>query len=355
MYIEGITLNCIAKIGENRSIFGIYHLITGKKSIQSVHDARIFQVEKYYGIYQTLSRQQFISIINKMTDNEWIVKDMNEGFYHLSSHGKEILEQYFDTNVYHYLDGLTYSGKDNTFIERLYLLVQTYSNVLSKNPSFIPIIDNDKTTNWVKTFFRKNRNPKIAIQIFYELHGLLKMLTDVEAEIFVDRLSGYNYYGLSKEQIATKHELSKDDVHVILTAITHKLIGIIIKKRESFEILSQLTELQNNNKFITNTANETYQLLMHNFSISDIAIRRNLKMNTIYDHIVEIALYDTSFDIEAFVTKREQEEVIEAVKVNKTLKLKTIKEHCDPSITYFQIRLVLTRLNKLLPEGQFHV
>lgn len=355
MYVEGILLDCIDRIRTNRSIFGIYHLITGKKSIQSVHDARIFQLEKYYGIYASLSRQHFIQIIRDMKKKGWIIEQGPDDYYMISSAAKELLQEYYDSSVYTNLNGLMLSGKDISFLERLYLLVQTYSNLQANHYSFIPIIDNPSVTYWVKQFYHHNGKERVAEKLYHELHHVLSQLSNKEAVIFVDRLSGYQHYGMSIDQLAAKYQSSHDDMKIILIAITHKFLTIMDRNQENYPILLQLIDKPNENKFITNTANLTYQLYMNNFSLEDIAQKRDLKLSTIYDHIVEIALYDPDFDIQSFVSREEQVQIVQAVKNNQTLKLKIIKENCSPSIDYFQIRLVLTRLKELLPEEDFHV
>ncbi|MFS0672701.1 helix-turn-helix domain-containing protein [Ornithinibacillus sp. 179-J 7C1 HS] len=355
MYIEGLLLDCIDRIKTNRSVFGIYHVITGKKSIQSVHDARLFQVEKYYGIYQSFSRQSFINTINKMTENGWLIKLDTDGFYEITLNGKQILNKYLDTSIYNSVNGLAMSGKDHTFLERLYLLVQTYSNIQSNYSSFIPVIDNQDISNWVKNFYRNNRNKNTAKRLYEELHHLFSSISSLEANFFVDRLSGYRHYGMSMNQLAKEYELTIEDANILLLAITHHLLALIENNIEKYSILSQLIQISDNSKFITKTAHQTYQLLKNQGSIEDIARKRNLKINTIYDHIVEIALYDSKFDILGFVSLEEQEEIIKVVRKKQTLKLKTIKENCRETISYFQIRLVLTRLKGLLPEEEGYV
>ncbi|WP_042145732.1 helix-turn-helix domain-containing protein [Paucisalibacillus sp. EB02] len=355
MYVEGITLDCLTQIKFNRSIYGIYHLLTGKKSIQSVHDARIFQLEKYYGVHLSLTRNQFLQIVNVMLENGLLNKDDGNEFYHVTKAGKEKLSLFQGTTIFSYLNGLSFSGIERQFRDRLYLLVQTYSNILVNNYSFIPIVDSQEVTKWVKDFYRRHQQSNFPDQLYHELYQLLSLLPKGEADFFVDRLSGYQYYGLSMEQLAIKYNLSRDDTIIYLTGITHVLINLVSQKKEAYPILSQLIIGFDQQKFITNTANQTFHLLKKQYSLEQIVQIRNLKLNTIYDHIVEIALYDSSFQIESYVNKKEQEEIIAAIQLNNTFKLKTIKESCSSTISYFQIRLVLTRLKELLPEGEIHV
>jgi len=350
MYVEGIILDCLYKIKINRSIYGIYHLLTGKKSIQSVHDARIFQLEKYYGVHLTLTREHFMHIIDGMVKDGVLTEGDNE-LYFVTDAGKNRLAVFQSTTIYKYLNGLSFSAMERHFRDRLYLLVQTYSNILVNNYSFIPVIDSQEITKWVKDFYRRHYQSNTPDRLYLELHQLLSSLPKKEADIFVDRLSGYQYYGLSMDQLALKYKLSKDDITIYLTGITHELIKLVGQQKEIYPILSQLMKGFEQQKFITNTANQTYQLLQRQFSLEKIGQIRNLKLNTIYDHIVEIALYDSNFQIDYYVTKQEQEEIIDAIQKNNTFKLKTIKESCDSSISYFQIRLVLARLKELMPGG----
>ena len=69
-------------------------------------------------------------------------------------------------------------------------------------------------------------------------------------------------------------------------------------------------------------------------------------MNTIYDHIVEIALHDDNFPIEPFVSREKQDEIFKAAEKLKTRKLKLIKEAVGEDIDYFQIRLALTKRHR---------
>ena len=355
MYVEGIILDCLTQIKLNRSIFGIYHLITGKKSIQSVYDARIFQLEKYYGVHVSLTRDHFIDIIRSMLEQGLIKKLEQEEGYHVTRFGKERLVLFQETPLFSNLNGLSFSGKDKIFRERLYLLVQTYSNILVNNYAFIPIVDNQEVTKWVKDFYRYHNQTNIVEQLYQELYQLFTHIKQEEADFFVDRLSGYQYYGLSMDQLAKKYNQSTDDALLFLTGITHLLITLINQNRENYSILSQIIRDFDQQKFITNTANQTYQLLKQQLSIEQIAEIRNLKLNTIYDHIVEIVLYDHNLQIQSFVNQEEQEAIITAIQLNKTFKLKTIKENCSSSISYFQIRLILARLKELLPEDEIHV
>nr|WP_253286704.1 helix-turn-helix domain-containing protein [Virgibacillus sp. MSJ-26] len=89
----------------------------------------------------------------------------------------------------------------------------------------------------------------------------------------------------------------------------------------------------------------TYNLLNAGFSPEEIKVRRNLKLNTIYDHIVEISLFDKAFNIDDYVSESVINEIKMAVSNTDSYKLKDIKEKVSDEISFFQIRLVLTRIS----------
>jgi uncharacterized protein YpbB len=354
MYLEGIIIDCISKIQENRSISGIFHLLLGKKSIQTVHDARIFQLERYYGIYPKLRRMDLNKIVSSITEEGLFEKGEREGFYRVTKQGEVFLQKCKERPLYTYFKGLRYTGMDVIFFNRLHLLVQTYSNIRMKNTAFIPVVDNLDATVWVKDFYKKNWKSAAPIDLYEELHKLLQNLEKEEAEILVDRLSGFQHYGMSVDQLALHYHLSIHDVYLVMIGIIHNMIDQIKSQKENYPFLARLIQDDKGTKFITNTANQTYQLLLNNYSLETIAQIRKLKLNTVYDHIVEIALYDDDFSIDPFVDVQLQEEIIAVVNRYNTYKLKTIKDNCNPIISYFQIRLVLTRLKERLLEDEFN-
>ncbi|QGS69913.1 hypothetical protein CV093_11310 [Oceanobacillus sp. 143] len=77
-----------------------------------------------------------------------------------------------------------------------------------------------------------------------------------------------------------------------------------------------------------------------------IASIRDLKINTIHDHLIEIALYETNFPLHHYVDNLEQQEILNAIKLTNSSKLKEIKRRVNDDISYFQIRLILALQNK---------
>jgi uncharacterized protein YpbB len=73
-----------------------------------------------------------------------------------------------------------------------------------------------------------------------------------------------------------------------------------------------------------------------------IANLRHLKLSTIEDHLVELALNVEGFSIDSYVDRVLQNKILEVSRIEATKQLKLIREKIGAA-TYFQIRLVLAK------------
>ncbi|WP_165769114.1 helix-turn-helix domain-containing protein [Virgibacillus profundi] len=344
MLVEGIILKCSMNIQGERTDSAIYHILKGKRSIQTVQDIHLYQLENFFGVYKSLKKQLFERKINELNAKGFLQRiSTSEPLFKTSKAGVDWLDQSTVEIPYHYFAGLKYNGMANSFFERLTLLIQTLTNSYMKYYKFIPVIDTTSVENWVKALFLKAKSKEsyILSTIFQELESLLHYLTDQEAEMFVDRLSGYKNYGMSIHQLAVKYEMTSEDTQLYFTGIIHRMLTMIENANSSFPFMSFILKDISNKHMITNSANSTYTFLKRGYSIDTIAQLRQLKNNTIYDHIVEIALYDANFPIHNYVSKEDQQKIMKASSITRSYKLKMIKQSVDEHISYFQIRLVL--------------
>ncbi|WP_404452878.1 helix-turn-helix domain-containing protein [Virgibacillus necropolis] len=345
MLTDGIILKSSLHFDQNRTCSAIFHLITGKKSIQTVQDAHIYQLKNLYGINRSFHKREFDRRINTLVSNHLLELDESMSCS-VTSSGKDWLKE-----QYHYLklndyDGLQYHTAAPIFYDRLLLLIQTLSNSCNNHYSFIPVIERTPILQWVKVAFKqlKLNKKSFSNQLQFDLHKLLKDFSDEEASIYVDRLSGFNHYGRSKDQLALDYQKDKLDISFIIERMNHAMLNKIYSDPHGFPAIGFLITDLRNKQFITNSASKTYQLLQENYSISEIGQMRRLKENTVYDHVVEVALFTHDFPVSNYVSEDQQQQILLAVSKECTYKLKAIKQMVDLSISYFQIRLVLATM-----------
>lgn len=342
MLFNSIILKCGLHIEGSRSIAAIYYLLTGKRSIQTVQDAHLFKLESFYGIYPSLNKADFDKYIIALKQQGFLDKQ-DASIMKLTLKGKHLLDENDSVLPFIYFKGLKYYTIDQVFFERLLLLIQVLTNRKMLHSNYIPVVDKVSVTNWLIPMYQymKDNVHHTLNLIYQELQILLNNLLDYEASMFVDRLTGFKAYGMSIYQLAEKYKISVHDVQLLLVGITHEMLEAITKASKEFPFLALIIKDLSKSGFITYSADKTYELLKKNYPIEIIASMRQLKIHTIYDHIVEIALYDKNFAVDPYVSKAEQLEIIDAVEQTKTSKLKDIKDYVNQDISYFQIRLAL--------------
>jgi len=356
LFLEGIILKSSSQIKDERTITAIYHLLTGRRSIQTVQDSHLYQLDHFYGIYKAMDRSVFDHKITELITARLLLKSNSMDAYYPSQRGYEWLEKHEDHLPYAYFNGLQYESIDHVFLSRLLLLIQVLTNGKMQNSSYIPIIDQLKITDWVKYVYQdmKQTVTQHLHMVYTELHKLLHYVSTQEATIFVDRLTGFRQYGMSLQQLGAQYNMDTHDVRLLLVAITHRLLGVIREDEQKYPFMTSLTHDLPMNGFITNSAHKTYDFIKKGYTATEIANRRGLKVNTLYDHIVEIALYDRRFSLSPYLNEETRLEIVNTVIQIGSTKLSKIKKEVDSEISYFQIRLALTTIDNIYTAGDLH-
>lgn len=345
MIFRSIILDCMKHINGERTTASIFHLLVGKRSIQTLQDANIYKITTYYGICRNLQRYQFEQEINRLVDEKHIDLD-SKNMARITPIGQTNLELAYQKYPLSQLNGLKFDRISDIFWLRLQLWIQTYTNMSQRSGYFVAITDQKDVQAWVKEHYRINRvnSDKWLTGIYQELVSFLKMNEPFLAQLFVDRLTGYHKIGLTKDQLAKKFNLTNLDTHLYLTVIIHKLLTYINQQELAF-LPTFTQDTFSTKKFITSSAEKTYQLIKKGFDIIQIAKIRQLKVNTIEDHVVEIAYIEPAFSIYPYVDQQAINKILLAIQNNNTAKLKQIKKIAGDQFSYFQIRLVLTHVN----------
>ncbi|MDF2788390.1 MAG: hypothetical protein K0S80_1488 [Neobacillus sp.] len=338
--IENILLYCLKQLNGERTIYSIYHLINGKKSSQTLQDAHLFSLKRYFGILEPLTRESFDEIFNKLLINK-LVEPCGEQRFLLTSAG----EDYLLTNAQpYYVNGWRYQAFTLLVWERLSLLVQVSSNFTFQETKYIPIQKNVEVHNWLKGFLRFTSVSKQELGkfLFSELVEIFEHARDVNAKILIFRLTGYKQIGLTSSQIAKKLNIDSIHYHLEFINTIHCLLHFVESDPSRFKVLSSLLANLDQNDSLTLSARKTLVLLNQGFTAEEIASIRNLKISTIEDHLVEFALNVEDFSINSYVDEEMQLKILEISRRESTRQLKVIRNTLKTA-SYFQIRLVLAK------------
>ncbi|QGH34824.1 hypothetical protein GI584_12600 [Gracilibacillus salitolerans] len=341
---ESILLDSIIKLNGERTVYNIFHLLTAKKSTQTIQDSNLFGLTNYFGVYKALTRERFNKEIQRLSHEQLItlnhdhqtvhITDKGQNYYHML---KEKEEQYI------HLNGLEFHQTAALFSKNLLLFIQTLTHLHQKEQRFIPIIDNVETQQFVKKVWNKQQQlgtDRILKCIYQDLVIILETFPDSHAEVFVDSLTSLKKVGLSRYQIAKKYQMTTHDVYLSFMNITHAICKAIETNR-NLTFLPHLYPVHKNNMLLSDSTNRTFYYLQQGLSIDEIANVRNLKGNTIMDHIVEIAYIYKELNWSEYITDQQYQLVSNTLTMQQSKKLKDIKNELPESISYFQIKLVI--------------
>ena len=340
LQIESIILYSINQLNSERTIYSIYHLLNGKKSSQTIQDAHLYSLKSFFGIYDQLSREAFEGIIQAMINKSWI-KNIGEQRYILTSHGMTLLAT---VKLPKYINGWNYHQITNLFWERLSLLVQVVSNFMFGETKYIPIQKNKEVHSWLKSFLKSINIPRMEMgtTVYKELEECFDVKRDVNPALIVFRLTGFQQIGLTHLQAAKQFNLNFHDYQIGFTNTLHYLIYNIKEDGKQYKILPYLIYDLMQDDELTLTTRKTQKLLNQGYTPDMIANVRHLKLSTIEDHLVELALNLETFSIDSYVDIELQKKILEISQQIATKQLKLIREKII-NATYFQIRLVLAK------------
>src|SRR5690625_6290093 len=82
-------------------------------------------------------------------------------------------------------------------MNRLLLFIQMITNAKMNHFSYIPIIDERSYTIWARNIYHrlKNHLDETLEQLYLEIKQVCQKISTKEANIFIDRLTGYHRYG----------------------------------------------------------------------------------------------------------------------------------------------------------------
>lgn len=340
-----ILLLAIRNYRGERTINGIIHLLKGKRSTQVIQDGFLFHSLHLFGVFKKVDTPLIFSNVEQLKTENFLFE--NNNYFHITDEGEKLLTLLLDQYPFiNWLNGWKYDDLVKPFWNRLLLFIQSLSYTSIGQANFRPIIQDYVTFQWVRAHFPKNKDDRkrYAKQMYEELFTVLNKLQEPLANIFVAKLTGVNKFGLTNEQISEQFSLDKQTVDMMLLATLHYMLNEIQSNKTHFPLLSLFTHDINHALPLTQSAKRTYELWQKGFTMKEIANIRQLKINTIEDHFIEIAIADANFPIDDFVSNSLQQEIFRIVQKLKTTKLRPIKDELNEDVTYFQIRLVLTNL-----------
>ena len=335
MSFDSILLTIFQRLHGERSAQGVYHILRGKRSGQTLQDVEYYQVKSYYALLPQLSSSEFQQALERMVADGLIYIDK---LVYVTAKGQMAT----GSEMWRF-NGWDYRGRERKFGRRLALIVQTLSNLRRGETMFMPIQKELPTQQFVKGFLRNQSKPMntLSISLQKELEHALTdaQVPELQCTIVIGRLSGNRLTAFTWEQMAESLNMPIRSIQLYYLEALHMLLDFIHQQRNT-PLLKELAAGCRVDTYLTQSAERTRKLFERGYTVEQISSLRNLKLSTIEDHFIEMAANVESFPYEEFVTNEQIDQVWRHVEQMQTKRLRVLKEQC-PELTYFQLRLII--------------
>ncbi|KZE66280.1 hypothetical protein AWM68_07885 [Fictibacillus phosphorivorans] len=339
-----VILDVLHKVNGSRRSSGIYYILTGKKTSQSLSDSQWFGVEHYYAALKGLTYADFTEKIENLLNEKWVTS-IEDQVYKVSRQGEQVLLiEKKKLSFLKNLNGLKYTSIESLCWHVLTLYVQALSNSLYGNLEYSPIVRDHRAVQKVKSIFPRSKTERKekAESLYREMSQLLLNLDRLSVDVFVRKLSGYNRIGSTFEQIARETDISQRETILRFRSVLHAIIYNSVVKHQEFPVFHSLFCSFTDLPALTKSALRTYEMLNNGKTLQQIMELRNIKASTIEDHLVEFAREISEFSIHPFIDEEEIQEVKKFYNSTKENRLRPFKD-AFPHLSYLQIRLVLAK------------
>lgn len=339
MYIQQVLLSIFSSMNGQRSATAALHLLRGKRSGQTIQDVGTFHLHKYFGILPKLSKNTFTDELNQLIDAGWVhINDGQQAI--ITARGKTVLQQSKEI----LFNGWYYRGNEHIFFKRLSLVVQTLSHFHAGDYRFMPLQKDEEIQHFVKQFLmgKPYKETKFKNQFRDELEESIQQLPldDKHKLTIVLRITGYRLSGWTWQQLAEEFDATELDMQLILIESLHIWLDDLYAKRNQYPFLHQLAAGIRLENVLNDSTKKTADLYYNGYTPDQIAQMRSLKISTIEDHFVEMAMNDIDFPLNQFISEEDTDKARDVMRQTGSKKLKVIRESI-PHLSYFQIRLVM--------------
>ncbi|SFL98593.1 helix-turn-helix domain-containing protein [Salibacterium qingdaonense] len=327
------------RMNQERSIQALYHILTGKKSSQTIQDIKWYNVTYYFRMFPYWKETDFEKDTNELQYLRYIASDNNRVM--ITEQGRSQNDNF--RMFYRWppvFNGWLYGKNAAVFWKRTALLVQCLSQTLAGNRRFLPVFEDISVQHWLKKNWPKTIEEKqqTAFILFNDLRNLLDELDERDAFLFMNRLTGYHLTGLTWTQLSNRLQMSEDECYFRFLGSVH----FLLEHADRSAVLHQAASDLVFRDVLTETTKKTLRYMNEGWGMERIARVRNLKMSTIEDHVVEIASEQNNFPIGDYVEKEDQNLILHHASALQTKRLKVLKEAAQPKqLDYFSIRLTL--------------
>jgi uncharacterized protein YpbB len=269
------------------------HLLIGKRTSSVLTFGFFHHILPFLGILSHWSSAQVVRLLDDLCARGWLSAQAGE--YAVTTQGASVLAELPDLQAtFAGLDYFRYGRMSQVMWETTQLAVQVKSEQQAGNSRYVPVTNRLEAQLSVKKWLKTGSFATLPTQ----LTAVFQQLSPETANFLARQLSGHQVVGLTAYQLvpeAYRHSIwatcyAENKLHQFYRQL---------KQTQLLPLVQQLDQRNFNRSMV-----QTRQLFLAGCSLAEVQRRRNLKLGTVSDHLIEWALLDEQFPYEQFVEAR---------------------------------------------------
>ncbi|MGX7148874.1 helix-turn-helix domain-containing protein [Enterococcus ureasiticus] len=320
----------------------LYHLLKGKRTSSVLLYGFLYENLRFFQLFPLLSEKQFNNILEELVKQESL-RLVSDGEVQITGKGMQVVLQ--EDDYFSSIDNYHFGKTDEMIWRLLQFTVQVVSNLSYTNKNYVPLEQSPLYQKQVKMYIKSMPKVQLIETVKNEWTQIFSHLTKDEANFFAQQFSGYQQIGKTSFQVMDEQDNAFKQMLQKKEKLHHLLETICLMPDASFlkKLVLPLVK-QNENKSMS----ETSSYLKTQHSIEELARQRRVKISTIKDHLMELAL-TKDFPFERFISQKTEECLLEYPKPYQDWTYRSVKQ-TNPELDYFEFRLY--QIQKLREERE---
>lgn len=282
----------------------IAHVFNGKRTPSMFYLIEIRNWHHGFLLSNRLTREVIQELVKKLAiDHQITEKDKG---YVLTGKGQKSLRTYFETRYFpKQIKGFSNASIRSNFWNRFQLFTQVFSEFTYENSNYIPIVKDPIHQENVRQLFQSvgSNREHLLKQWIEEQVFLFKNLPTEQGNVLANQLTGHGIIGKTRGQISSSRKMTQMEVSFYLMDAIEELILIIRTNPDKLPLNIRILDILEVEMYLGLSAStyHSYELIKQGNSLEQVAYLRSIKVNTVREHVLELAFVLSEFPYKHFV------------------------------------------------------
>ncbi|MHC5218049.1 helix-turn-helix domain-containing protein [Enterococcus sp. LJL128] len=296
----------------------------------------MFDNLRFFGLFPELAEADFQRQLNQLAENQFIIHSADHSEAALSEKGRHLLVNNSQKMNTHWLNSYRYGKTEEEMWRLLQFSVQVTSQLSYQNKEYIPLESSPYYQWMIKQTLTQLKKNTLGQEMRRQWHELFIELSQQEQAFIAQQFSGYQHNGKALQQLANQASSSDFEAVLFRKNTYHHLFAVIESKNQNQflqAVIHDSLEKSNNQSM-----RQTKELWQTGYSLEEIAVIRKMKVSTVKDHLLELAIQEPEKNYDSLLPKNQQAFLDKITTPCQTWRFTTLKAQYEP-LDYFSFRL----------------